>query len=164
MGNDCPFPCSRFKTKFSLFRPDGCILSKYNQSFSLHLEVKCQLYVPIFSCAQKNSNLYLAIWLIDPPLPKIRAFHTFIFSCYCILSVLFSRGLDMASFAHPGIPTDVAIYDLRAVCTHYGFMNFGHYIAFCKPYSKDELDILALTKTDGECTILSLSVPVCLQS
>jgi hypothetical protein len=29
-------------------------------------------------------------------------------------------------------------------------MNFGHYIAFCKPYSEEELDAVALTNTDGK--------------
>ncbi|CAB3986029.1 ubiquitin carboxyl-terminal hydrolase 19-like [Paramuricea clavata] len=59
------------------------------------------------------------------------------------------RGLDMSPFTHPEITRDRAIYDLHAVCSHYGYMNFGHYIAFCKPYSEEELDAVALTNTDG---------------
>ena len=55
----------------------------------------------------------------------------------------------MSSFTHPEISSDEAIYDLRGVCSHYGYMNFGHYIAFCKPYSEQELEEFALTNTDG---------------
>lgn len=60
------------------------------------------------------------------------------------------RGLDMSPFTHPRFTTDRALYDLHAVCSHYGYMNFGHYIAYCKPYSEEELDTLALTNTDGK--------------
>ena len=56
----------------------------------------------------------------------------------------------MSPFTHAEITRDRAIYDLHAVCSHYGYMNFGHYIAFCKPYSEEELDAVALTNTDGK--------------
>ena len=56
----------------------------------------------------------------------------------------------MSPFTHPRIPTYRAVYDLHAVCSHYGYMNFGHYIAYCKPYSEEELDTLGLTSTDGK--------------
>lgn len=56
----------------------------------------------------------------------------------------------MSPFTHPEITRDRAIYDLHAVCSHYGYMNFGHYIAFCKPYSEEELGAVALTNTDGK--------------
>ena len=55
----------------------------------------------------------------------------------------------MSSFTHPDIPRDEAIYDLRGVCSHYGYMNFGHYIAFCKPYSEEELDKFGLKNGEG---------------
>ena len=56
----------------------------------------------------------------------------------------------MSPFTHPAMATDGAIYDLHAVCSHYGRMNFGHYIAYCKPYSEEELDTLSLRSTDGK--------------
>ncbi len=69
----------------------------------------------------------------------------------------------MSQYSHPEISKDGAIYDLCAVCSHYGYMNFGHYIAFCQPYSEEELDTLALTNTDGrllntDCYVLCTKV------
>ena len=55
----------------------------------------------------------------------------------------------MSSFTHPEVPRERTLYDLRAVCSHYGIMNFGHYITFSKPYSEDVADATAITNIDG---------------
>ena len=65
----------------------------------------------------------------------------------------------MSPFTHPGMTTDGAIYDLHAVCSHYGRMNFGHYIAYCKPYSEEELDTLSLRSTDGKLDERDVTLP-----
>ena len=63
----------------------------------------------------------------------------------------------MSPFTHPEFrTTNGAIYDLRAVCSHHGFMNFGHYIAFCKPYSEEELEIMGLSNTDGKLVVCTV--------
>lgn len=58
------------------------------------------------------------------------------------------RGLDMSAFSYRQFP-DEAIYDLRAVCCHYGIMNFGHYVTYSMPYSPHELKTLGWAETDG---------------
>lgn len=59
------------------------------------------------------------------------------------------RGLDMSPFTYDELCADEAIYDLRAVCSHHGFMNYGHYVTYSKPYSRDELDAFDLASTEG---------------
>lgn len=54
----------------------------------------------------------------------------------------------MSPFSYGENP-DEPIYDLHAVCSHHGIMNFGHYTAYSKPYSTDELNSLGWGDTDG---------------
>lgn len=56
----------------------------------------------------------------------------------------------MSPYTHPKMRSNRDVYDLRAVCSHYGFMNFGHYIAFCKPYTEKEISDVNMTNTDGK--------------
>lgn len=59
----------------------------------------------------------------------------------------------MSPFTFHQTPSD-AIYDLHAVCSHHGVMNFGHYITYSKPYSPDELSALGLAGIDGMYNII----------
>ena len=67
-----------------------------------------------------------------------------------LYSSCYFRGLDMSPYSYPESLGDKAIYDLHAVCTHLGSMDFGHYVTYAKPYSPEELDTLGWTNNDGE--------------
>ena len=43
-------------------------------------------------------------------------------------------GLDMRPFCHENADREEALYDLFALCNHYGRMRFGHYTAFCRDW------------------------------
>lgn len=48
-------------------------------------------------------------------------------------------GLDLRPFCHEGARIDRSLYDLFAVCNHYGRMGFGHYTAFARDWEGDGL-------------------------
>lgn len=48
------------------------------------------------------------------------------------------EGLDLSAFCHESLSNkELALYDLFAVCNHYGRMGFGHYTAFARDFNDD---------------------------